>query len=275
MLASLILGPLISPLFFHKYRDKSLGDGLIAKDKILLTLSDFRERQRLRMETDVDHAVEALQHLGVCFELDNCPGVYCFPCHLPDTTKRQTLWGEDLYNNRYVGRRLKCVRETDIFAPGLFAYLQCRSTVSIDRNAHIWKGGMKLLAKHEGHVVTECLVELSKMERAIDVVVRAPKGHEKQMLASISKVMTTLNDMLEEKSCGTKTEKYYLCRRDIKKRKKDPLAVKEEDVIKAKQDKTVVVFHSKNDYFAETIDDLIAYSDDEDNEATTPGVYIR
>lgn len=255
------IGPILDPSSFYNKWFQRIG--WVTKGTLEQAINDFRLKQKEPVIVTVDYAINALEKLGVCFELESQPGVYCIPAHINDND-RQNVWLQDSKLTKYVGRREECVRETDMFCPGLFPCFQCLAAVNIDHNACVWKGGIKLVDDHEDTAVTECLVELSKLGRAIDVVVRGAEGSGQQCVAFLTKLMTALNEMLKSKSPGTLTQRCYLSRGQIEARKIDPLGFTEEKVLEAKRTgKKFVRMSCNHDTMADNLADLMVADEEE------------
>ena len=158
-----------------------------------------------------------------------------------------------------MGRRVECRRETDIFTPGLFSFFQSKAAVSLDVHAQLHKGWMKMVKVHDDTVATECLVELSNRERAIDCVVRGPAGTECQCVSFLDTVMSSLNKLLADKSPGTLLEKYYLSPTHLKETKQYPAGFKKGDVeaATAKGPYTKIVSRCGGDFITENVCDLL------------------
>ena len=255
-LSSYILGPLIEPRCWFN----GLPQPTVTKDQLAHILQEFRSQQLAQIEVNVDHAAKALERLGVAFEVYGHPGVYCIPAHLEERD-RQEVWQAqaDAKMNTYVGRRVECRCETDIFTPGLFSFFQSKAAVSLDVHAQLHKGWMKMVKVHDDTVATECLVELSNHERAIDCVVRGPAVTECQCVSFLDTVMSSLNKLLAEKSPGTLLEKYYLSPTHLKEAKKYSAGFKEGDVeaATAKGPYTKMVSRCGGDFITENVCDLL------------------
>ena len=252
-----ILGPVIEPRCWFK----GLPQPTATTDQLAHILKEFRPQQQPQIEVNIDHAVKALQRLGVAFEVYGHPGVYCIPAHLPER-KRQELWQAQAgaKTKTYVGRRVECRRETDIFTPGLFPFFQSKAAVCLDVHAQLYKGWMKMVKIHDDTVATDCLVELTNDERAIDVVVRGPTGSERQCVSFLDTVTISLNELLTEKSPGTQLERYYLSPTHMRETKEYPAGFKEDDVKSAevKGPSTKVVSRCQGDVITENVCDLFA-----------------
>ena len=256
-LSSYILGPVIEP----RYWLKCLPQPTVTKDHLAHVLKEFRSQQPQQIEVNVDHAVKALERLGVAFEVYDHPGLYCIPAHLAERD-RQEVWQAqtDAKMKTYVGRRVECRRETDIFTPGLFSFFQSKAAVCLDVHAQMYKGWMKMVKIHDHTVATECLVELTNHERAIDVVVRGPRGGESQCVSFLHIVVSSLNKLLTEKSPGTQLDRYCLSPTHMKEKRKYPAGFKEEDVQSATAHGPYarVVSCTGHDIITETVCDLFA-----------------
>ena len=113
---------------------------------------------------------------------------------------------------------------------------------------------------HDDTVATDCLVELTNDERAIDVVVRGPTGSERQCVSLLDTVTISLNELLTEKSPGTQLERYYLSPTHMRETKEYPAGFKEDDVksAAAKGPCTKVVSRCQGDVITENVCDLFA-----------------
>jgi hypothetical protein len=257
-LSSYILGPVIEPRCWFK----GLPQPNVTRDQLARLLKEFRPRHLPEVEIKVDHAVKALKHLGVAFEVHDHPGVYCIPAHLPERARRE-LWQTQADNKKvYVGKRVECRRETDIFTPGLFPFFQSKAAACLDVHAKMYKGWMKMVKIHDDDVATECLVEMTNRDRAIDIVVRGPTDSKQQCVSFLDTVTTSLDELLKEKSPGTQVERYYLSPTHMSEMRDYPAGFREADVQSAvaKGPKAKVVSHWKDDVVTEDVCNLFAFS---------------
>jgi hypothetical protein len=227
-LSSYILGPIITARCYFN----SLQQRKITRDQLARLLNEFRPSHLPKVKVNVDHALKALQYLGVAFEMSDDPGFYCIPAHLPEGNRLELkVWqAQDIGAMTYVGRRLECKRDTDMFTPGLFPFFQCKAAVGHSTRSQLYKGWMKMVKIYKGNIVTECLVEMTNDERAIDVVVRGPTESKRHCILYLDTVMTLLNDQLRVKSPGTQLERYYLSPVHMKEAHIYPAGFKEFDV---------------------------------------------
>ena len=264
-LSSYILGPVIDSRSLFKFLPQGT-QSTFTKEQLANILKEFRSQQLPPVEVNADHAVKALERLGVAFEVYDHPGVYCIPAHLPEGD-RQEIWQAqaDTRMQTYVGRRVECMRSTDIFTPGLFSFFQSTTAVCLDVHAQLHKGWMKMVKIHYGTVPTECLVELSNHERCIDVVVRGPTGSERRCVSFLTTVMSSLNRLLTEKSPGTQLEMYCLSLTQMKEARKYPAGFKIEDVEKAKVNGPYgqVVSRTEGNIVTENVGDLMVFISDQ------------
>ena len=249
-LSSYILGPVV----------EGLPQPTVKKDQLACVLKQFRPQHLPQIEVNVDHAVKALERLGVAFEVYGDPGVYCISAHLPEKDRQEVWQTQADTKMMYVGRRLECSRQTDIFTPGLFSFFQAKAAVCLDVLVQLYKGWMKMVKIYDHTVATECLVELSNHERAIDVVVRGRRGSELHCDSFLHTVMCSLDKLLMEKSPGTQLERQYLSPTHMKETKEFPAGFKEGDVESAavRGPYAKVTCCTEGDIFTENVCDLFA-----------------
>ena len=130
----------------------------------------------------------------------------------------------------YVGRRVECLRDIDIFTPAFFVFLQTRLAVAIDRKAILYRGGIKASRIVESDVHVECLVEQMKQDRAVDMTARATKTSQHHAFEFLQEVNTTLVQVLDEKSPGTDTKQFYLHVPHLTEGQYEPFGFSEEEI---------------------------------------------
>lgn len=207
---------------------------------------------------EVDQAIRMLLQLGVCFNMEGHPDVYIFPIHI-QVKKRGEVWKHDDRMQVYVGRRLACVTSTDIISPGVFPLVQTAVTLKIDRQATIWKDGIKLVRVSEGRqLAVEGLVECVATRQAIDVVVRGPSPTDELCIILLEDIISLISQVLDQRSSGTHTELQYLSCVHLKRLEQSPLAYSQRQIEDAAKNgpSSIVRASSDIDSVAETLRDL-------------------
>ena len=239
-----LLGPVMAPREFPvhlKAAESHRSEGTAMKEEISTVIQNFQRRQGKQPEDiNTEYATKALETLEVIFELEDCPVVYCIPSHLPDMDPSkvwQMLSDPQMY---YVGRRVECLQDIDIFTLAFFVFFQSRVAVTINRKAILYRGGINVARVVESSTIVECLVEQTKHDRAIDMIARANncKNGERHAL----KFLQEVNDILvEEKSPGTFTRRFLLHVPHLKEGRPESFGFPEEEVEAAKAEGKEVV----------------------------------
>ena len=229
-----LLGPVMAPPEFPVHLKAAESEGTATREEISAVIRNFQRDQGNNPDhINTEYAMNALQTLGVMFELADRPGVFCIPAHLP-RKNRNEMWPKHPRKVAYVGRRVECLRKIDIFTSAFFVFFQSRLAVIVDRKAFLWKGGIKVL--HDiGEESVECLAELTKYGTAVDIVARGNAKCERHCLAFLETINDILIRLLDTKSQGTQTRRYLLYPPDLEERVVEPFGFSEDEVERARR----------------------------------------
>ena len=250
----------------HLEADRSRkNEGTATKEEMSVAIRNFQRHQGNNPDSiNTEYAMNALETLGVMFELPDRPGVFCIPSRLP-RKDRNEMWPDNPRKPAYVGRRIQCLRDIDIFTSAFFVFFQSRLAVTVDRKAFLWKGGIKV-----AHVIKEeaieCLVELKNYDTVVDLVARGSEKSRRHCLAFLETVNDILVQLLTTKSPGTRTRRYLLHPPDLAARAVEPFGFTEEEVENARHAELQVVVstNESNSQFVEaSLDELMACADDQ------------
>ena len=263
-----LLGPVMAPPEFPVHLEAAVKsrreEGTATKEEICSVIRNFQRRQGNNPDNiNTEYAMNALETLGVMFELPYRPGVFCIPSHLP-YKDRNEMWPEHPRKIAYVGHRIECRRNIDTFTSAFFVFLQSQLAVIVDRKAFLWKGGLKVAHVIEEEAI-ECLVELKNYDTVVDLVARGREKSERHCLAFLVTVNDILIQMLKTKSPGSQTRRYLLYPPDLVARAVDPFGFSEDEVEEArlKGSKVVVAKNKANGQFVEArLDELMATADE-------------
>ena len=258
-----LLGPVMAPPEFPVHLEAAESrrrEGTATKEEISTVIKEFQRRQGKRPEDiNTEYAAKALETLEVIFELEDRPGVYCIPSHLPHKDRNEVWQKSSDPQMCYVGRRVECLRDIDIFTLAFFIFFQARVAVAMDRTAILYKGGIKVARVVDSSTVVECLVELIKYDRAVDMIARANKGGQHHALKLLQEVNDILVQVLEEKSPGTVTRRFLLHVPHLKEGQLEPFGFPEEEVEAAKANgKEVVIVVDGYQHITGNLRDLMA-----------------
>ena len=262
-----LLGPVMAPPEFPVHLEAAAKsrreEGTATKEEICTVIRNFRRRQGKNPDDiNTEYAMNALDTLGVMFELPDRPGVFCIPSHLP-YKDRNEMWPEHPRKIAYVGRRIECRRNIDTFTSAFFVFLQSRLAVIIDRKAFLWKGGLKVAHVIEEEAI-ECLVELKNYDTVVDLVARGSEKSQHHCLAFLVAINDILIQMLRTKSPGSQTRMYLLHPPDLVARAVEPFGFSEDEVEEARLagSKVVIAKNKANGQFVEVrLDELMATAD--------------
>ena len=233
-----LLGPVMAPPHFPDHLEAAESrrrQGTATKEEISTVIQNFQLRQGKRPEDiNTDYATKALETLEVIFELEDRPGVYCIPSHLPHKDRSEVWQKSSDPQMCYVGRRVECLRDIDIFTLAFFCFFQSRVAVAINRKAILYKGGVKVVRVVESTNIVECLVELTRHGRAVDVIARANKNGQRHALKLLQEVNDILVEVLKEKSPGTLTRRFFLHVSHLKEGQMEPFGFPEDEIEAAK-----------------------------------------
>ena len=258
-----LLGPVMAPPEFPEHLEAAESrrrEGTATKEEISTVIQNFQRLQGKRPEDiNTENATKALETLEVIFELEDRPGVYCIPSHLPHKDRRE-VWQESSDPQMcYVGRRVECLRDIDIFTLAFFVFFQARVVVAIDRKAILYKGGIKVARVVESSTTVQCLVELTKYDRAVDMTARANKNGQRHALKLLEEVNDIIVQVLEEKSPGTQTRRFLLHVPCLIEGQLEPFGFPEEEVEAAKANgKEVVIVVDGYQHITGNLRDLMA-----------------
>ena len=270
-----LLGPVMAPPEFPEHLEAAKSrrkEGTATKVEISEVIRKFRQRQGNNPDDiNTEYAMNALETLGVMFELPDRPGVFCIPAHFP-RKDRNEIWAEHPRKVAYVGRRVQCLREVDIFTSAFFVFFQSRVAVTVDRKAFLWKGGIKVAQVIGGEAI-ECLVELKNYDTVVDLVARGSQKSERHCLSFLETVGDVLDRLLKTKSPGTRTRRYLLHRPDLVARAAEPFGFSEVEVENAKRTgiQLIVSKNEANGQFVEArLDELMAIADEQRQTYSSP-----
>ena len=241
-------------------------EGTATKEEISTVIQNFQRRQgKCPEHINTDYATKALETLEVIFELEDRPGVYCIPSHLRHKDRREVWQKLSDPQMCYVGRRVACVRDIDIFTLAFFVFFQSRLAVAIDRKAVLYKGGAKVSRVVKPSIFVECLVEQTKHHRAVDLIARANKNGQRHALKFLQEVNDILVQVLKEKSPGTLTRRFLLHIPHLTEGRLEAFGFPEEDIIAAKTEGKEIVNGVEGDqYIIGNLRDLMAATDLQD-----------
>jgi hypothetical protein len=260
-----LLGPVMAPLEFPEHLEAAESQrrqGAATKEEICTVIKNFHHRQsnfKAHEEINTEYATKAMESLEVMFELEGNPGVYCIPAHLP-SMDRSKVWQKSTDPQMcYVGRRMECLRDIDVFTLAFFVFLQSRMALVMDRNAILYKGGIKITQVAESSIIVQCLVELTKYNKAIDVIARANNHGRQHALKLLQQVHDIVLQVLNEKSPGTLTRRFLLHVNHLIEAAPEPFGFPEEEVeaIKAEGKEVIIGVHGC-DHITCSLKDLMA-----------------
>ena len=240
-----LLGPVMAPPEFPEHLEAAEShqrEGTATKEEISTVIQNFQQRQGKRPEDiNTEYARKALETLEVIFELEDRPGVYCIPSHVPHKDRSEVWQKSSDPEMCCVGRRVECVRHIDIFTAGFFVFFQARVAVAVDRKAILYKGGIKVARVVDSSTTVECLVELTKHDRAVDMIARVNNNGQRHALGFLQEVNDILVQVLKEKSPGSLTRRFLLNVPHLKEGQLEPFGFPEEEVKAAKAEGKEVV----------------------------------
>ena len=167
----------------------------------------------------------------------------------------------------YVGIRLQCQSDIEIFSPAVMPLLQGKVAKQSSEMAVImWKGGMLVERNSEEcQPEVEALVfvsEKTRATRAIDLIARGQAYCQGDVKQFLDKLEQTTMRMLDKKSPGTRVEKRYLSYRQLSQHVEKPVAYSQEEVNAAKEGKGIVKKEIGTDIIKDSVIDLLAVDDD-------------
>ena len=261
-----LLGPVMAPPEFPEHLEAAEScrkEGTVTKEEIATVIQNFRRRQgKCPEDINTDYAIKALETLEVIFELEGRPGVYCIPSHLPRMDRGEVWKKSSDPQMCYVGRRVECLRDIDIFTLAFFVFFQSRLAVAIDRKAVLYKGGIKVSRVDKPNIFVECLVEQTKHDRAVDIMARANKNGQRHAFKFLEEVNDILVQVLREKSPGTLTRRFLLYVPHLTEGRLEVFGFPEEEVKAAKSaGKEIVKGVQGGQYIIGNLRDLMAATD--------------
>lgn len=177
-------------------------DGTVTKSEVDEALRQFLADLGLNFKMNVDVIISLLKRLDLAFELEDTPWTYLFPVHLP-VRKLEVMWQRSDRMKVYVGRRVQFQHDTtSIFRPGTFSLFQCKACVALDRKGELWRDGMIIRKRDNVYCPIECLVAMTTPLKAVDIVVRGPRGSESDCLSFLQSVMSLWMDVVEDYNPG-------------------------------------------------------------------------
>jgi hypothetical protein len=258
-----LIGPVMAPRHFPEHLEAAESrrkQGTATKQEICTVIQNFNRRHGKQSgDINIDYATKALEALEVIFELEGQPGVYCIPAHLPYKDRMEVWKKSDDPQVCYVGRRVECIRDIDIFTLAVFVFFQTRMAVAINRKAVLYRGGIKVARVVGSDSIVECLVELTKYDRAVDMIARANNNGRCHALKLLQEVYDILVQVLEEKSPGLLTRGFLLHVPFLIECQPGPFGFPEEEIGTAiVEGKDVVIGVDGCDYITGNLKDLMA-----------------
>ncbi|XP_072041514.1 uncharacterized protein [Amphiura filiformis] len=201
-LTTTIFAPIFAPPNFRA--DYS---GLPLKQEY--TIDDLKHHFKL---TDVNLLVDLLVYFELAYRNDD--GTFIIPAKLPDSTD-EIVWADNPRFQRYLGRRIECRDESDMFSIDTFPCLQV-SAMNRYRSNHVKpqlsRSGVKVFGEVEG------MVQQTQDKRAIHIAVRV-KGGLPQLRKGkdqLREMESLVFDQITERSRGTEVTVSYLSPDDLK-----------------------------------------------------------
>ena len=166
----------------------------------------------------------------------------------------------------YVGIRLQCQSDIEMFSPAVMPLLQGEVAKQSSEVAVImWKGGMLVERNSEEcQPEVEALVfvsEKTRATRAIDLIARGQAYCQGDVKQFLDKLEQTTMRMLDKKSPGTQVEKRYLSSKQLSQHLKKPVSYSQEEVSVAKKGKGIVKRETGTDIIKDSVIDLLAVDD--------------
>jgi hypothetical protein len=243
------------------------ADGTATLEEIAAVLEAFRQLNRTPA-VDPKAGIDILCHMGLAFPTERT-NVYRFPALIQDV-KPEGVWvkSESTHDIMYVGIRLQCQSDLEIFSPAVMPLLQAEAANSLSEMAVImWKGGMvvqKIFTTLQPKV--EVLVSICDKRRAIralDLVCRGP-AHCHQVVKQFLDVIQNMTmSILDEKSPGTRVERRYLSHHQISQHIDRPISYSQEEVDAAKKCNGILVKETGQQIITEYIVDVLATNEDD------------
>ena len=167
----------------------------------------------------------------------------------------------------YVGIRLQCQSDIEIFTPAVMPLLQSQVAVEQSEMAVImWNGGMLVQRICEpSQPKVEALVLISDKTRAIralDLIARSPAHFQRDAKQFLDRLQHIAMKILDKKSPGTRVKRLYLSHQQIIQHIDKPFAYSQEEVDSAKKSKGVLTKNSGDQIITDSVIDLLAVNDD-------------
>ena len=166
----------------------------------------------------------------------------------------------------YVGIRLQCQSDIEMFSPAVMPLLQGKVAKQSSEVAVImWKGGMLVERNSEEcQPEVEALVfvsEKTRATRAIDLIARGQTYCQGDVKQFLDKLEQTTMRMLDKKSPGTRVEKRYLNSKQLSQHVEKPVSYSQEEVSVAKKGKGIVKRETGTGIIKDSVIDLLAVDD--------------
>ena len=143
----------------------------------------------------------------------NDDGTFIIPAKLPEETEAIT-WAENPDVTKYIGRRVQCRDESDMFSIDTFPCLQV-SSMNRYRQKHVTPqlshSAVKVCGKVEG------MIQLTKDKRAIHIAVRLSEGQENHGIEQLNQMEEMVFEQILQRSRGIQVTVCYLSPRDLQK----------------------------------------------------------
>ena len=132
---------------------------------------------------------------------------------MPEDTE-EISWTPDPTCPTYIGRRVECRDESDMFSIDTFPCLQV-SSMNRYRQVHVKPKLSRFAVKVYGTV--EGMMQLTRDKRAIHLAVRVSENEVHQGMQQLNEMEEMVFEQIAERSRGTAVRKCYLSPKDLQK----------------------------------------------------------
>lgn len=167
----------------------------------------------------------------------------------------------------YVGVRLQCMSEIEIFTPAAMPLLQCEAAKKTEQMVVVlWNGGMLVQKVCKiGDPKVEALIFIGNRTRAIralDLVARGPAYCQHDVKQFLDKLQQMTLQILDRKSPGTRVVKRYLSHQQITQHFDNPISYSQKEVDAAKKDNGFLIRTTDTDTVVDSVIDLLTVEND-------------
>ena len=159
------------------------------------------------------HILREYRFFTICFTGRNDDGTFTIPAKLPKGTEEIT-WMDNPKMKTYIGRRVECRDESDMFSPDTFPCLQV-SSINRYRERNVKPKLSCFAVKVKGKV--EGLIQLTQDKRAFHIAIRSQDDQVDQGIAQLNEMEEMVFEQIAERSRGTDVTVCYLSPLDMQK----------------------------------------------------------